>query len=121
MLVEQLGVAAPGGVVPPLDAVALGQAEDYLVGRHALHPDERAVLRLRVGIATAVEEAVGHRETVGRQDGDRQRQGRENHLPSPSVASEKFQTSAERQTSITPTSFSYGVARSARMITGWPG
>ena len=33
MLVEQLGVAAPGGVVPPLDAVALGQAEDYLVVR----------------------------------------------------------------------------------------
>ena len=107
MTLDQVGIAAPGGVVPALDAVALGQAEDYLVGRHALHPDERTVLRLRVGIATAVEEAVGHRETVGRQDGDRQHQGRENHLASPSaVASEKFHTSAARQTSITPTSFS---------------
>ena len=80
--------------------------QQIVVRQHVLAP-ERLVLRPGVDIRAAIEQPVGHRKPVGRSDRDRRKENcrkKRHFADSPSVASEKFQTSASRQVSITETS-----------------
>ena len=118
---DERGVVARRVVRPSRRPRAFREAVGELVRRDRRFPDESTVLDVGGRVVAPVEEAVGHRQPVGRQDGQRREEKAERHFAAPSVASEKFQTSAARHVSITSTSVSYFVSRSARMMTGWPG
>ena len=108
-LLQELAVPAArlGGLAER--PVALGEAVDHLVGGNGLLAAERRVLDPRRGVFAAVEQPVGHRETVGRYDRDsgEEKSGKRHSAPSRlSVAREKFHIPAPRQMSISSTSAS---------------
>ena len=106
-LLEELAIrlARLGGV--PKNPVALGKSVKKLFRGNGLFAAQRRVLGLRRGTFAAVEETVGHRETVGGKNRYRGKEDRGKRHSSPSelsVASEKFQIPAARHVSMSSTS-----------------
>ena len=112
ILLEELSVRAARVSGASERAVAFRKAVQHLLGGERLLAGERGVLGAGRGVFAAVEEPVGHREAVCRQDGHGRHEKRERrHFPAPSpsppsVASEKFQMSDARQVSMSFTSVS---------------